>query len=212
MLLFTVTLLPPVSLGNAAVQNKSFCCLCWIFLCGWINKLWFRSCCSCCLLVFWLNQDFLLESVVSLSEYYLVSSSCWVTITLRLILNWKSAQVSNFKYIFVYNQIIIGEFLGNSDFFFSLRNFSFREFCVFSLNSAFCTISDFFSILNFWGISDLFENEDFDSKFCSLLKFRLFLSTLTFSWNSDLFGRTMTYLGILTLLELLFFQLKFFFS
>lgn len=201
-----------MSLGNAAVQNKSFCCLCWIFLCGWINKLWFRSCCSCCLLVFWLNQDFLLESVVSLSEYYLVSSSCWVTITLRLILNWKTAQVSNFKYIFVYNQIIIGEFLGNSDFFFSLRNFSFREFCVFP--SKFCLLYDLWLFLDseFLGISDLFENEDFDSKFCSLLKFRLFLSTLTFSWNSDLFGRTMTYLGILTLLELLFFQLKFFFS
>lgn len=208
-----------MSLGNAAVQNKSFCCLCWIFLCGWINKLWFRSCCSCCLLVFWLNPDFQLESVVSLSEYYLVSSSCWVTITLRLILNWKTAQVSNFKYIFVYNQIIIGEFLGNSDFFFSLRNFSFREFCVFSLKIlpfvrflTFWGNSDFFSILNFWGISDLFENEDFDSKFCSLLKSRLFFSTLTFSWNSDFFGGEMTYLGILTLLELLFFQLKFFFS
>lgn len=78
----------------------------------------------------------------------------------------------------------------------------------FPQNSAFCTISDFFSILNFWGISDLFENEDFDSKFCSLLKFRLFFSTLTFSWNSDLFGRTMTYLGILTLLEYFFFSVK----
>lgn len=212
MLLFTVTLLPPVSLGNAAVQNKSFCCLCWIFLCGWINKLWFRSCGSCCLLVFWLNQDFLLESVVSLSEYYLVSSSCWVTITLRLILNWKSAQVSNFKYIFVYNQIIIGEFLGNSDFFFSLRNFSFREFCVFSLKILpfvrFLTFSRFWifgGFRTYLRMKTLTQNS-------ALYWIRLFLSTLTFSWNSDLFGRTMTYLGILTLLELLFFQLKFFFS
>lgn len=93
--------------------------------------------------------------------------------------------------------------MGNSDFFFSLRNFSFREFCVFSLK-----ILPFVRFLNFLGISDLFENEDFDSKFCSLLKFRLFLSTLTFSWNSDLFGRTMTYLGILTLLEYFFFSVK----
>lgn len=180
MLLFTVTLLPPVSLGNAAVQNKSFCCLCWIFLCGWINKLWFRSCCSCCLLVFWLNQDFLLESVVSLSEYYLVSSSCWVTITLRLILNWKIAQVSNFKYIFVYNQIIIGEFLGNSDFFFSLRNFSFREFCVFSLK-----ILPFVPFLTFWG-------------FRTYLRMKTLTQNSALYWRADYFLVLWLFLGIQT--------------
>lgn len=164
-----------MSLGNAAVQNKSFCCLCWIFLCGWINKLWFRSCCSCCLLVFWLNPDFQLESVVSLSENYLLSSSCWVTITLRLILNWKTAQVSNFKYIFVYSQIIIGEFLGNSDFFFSLRNFSFREFCVFSLK-----ILPFVRFLTFWGNSDFFSILNFWGDFGLIWEWRLWLKILLF--------------------------------
>lgn len=157
-----------MSLGNAAVQNKSFCCLCWIFLCGWINKLWFRSCCSCCLLVFWLNQDFLLESVVSLSEYYLVSSSCWVTISLRLILNWKTAQVSNFKYIFVYNQIIIGEFWGNSDFFSPYEILVLGNFAFFP--SKFCLLYDL------W----LFLDSEFLGDFGLIWEWRLWLKILLF--------------------------------
>lgn len=175
-----------MSLGNAAVQNKSFCCLCWIFLCGWINKLWFRSCCSCCLLVFWLNPDFQLESVVSLSENYLLSSSCWVTITLRLILNWKTAQVSNFKYIFVYNQIIIGEFLGNSDFFFSLRNFSFREFCVFSLKIL--PFVRFLTFSRFW----IFGG------FRTYLRMKTLTQNSALYWSSDYFLVLWLFLGIQT--------------
>lgn len=164
-----------MSLGNAAVQNKSFCCLCWIFLCGWINKLWFRSCCSCCLLVFWLNQDFLLESVVSLSEYYLVSSSCWVTISLRLILNWKTAQVSNFKYIFVYNQIIIGEFWGNSDFFSPYEILVLGNFAFFP--SKFCLLYDFWL---FGGILTF-------SRFWIFGGFRTYLRMKTLTQNSALY-------------------------